>query len=292
MTNVAPFLPVLVAAALALVVTGIHRRLPGRHATMVITAAMVTVVVAALPTVWLLSLAFLAHVPLVGNGFQWCAKAVDAHGHIGAPVGIPASVLAIIGSWHAVRTLRATRRLRHDLPGHVQIAENEHPFAMTLPGRAGQVVLSSGLVDLLDEEEQQVVLAHEAAHGRYRHDRYLLVAAVASSTIPMLRPLAARLQFSLERWADEAAVNVVGDRQLVAVTLGKVALSTPPALAGVLPFAGLGVAARVATLLGPPVRNPGRLLAGVVWAAVACTATLAMFQLHHLAAIAAAFCPT
>lgn len=291
MTSLAPFLPVLIAAAVALVVTGVHRRLPGRHATMVITAAMVTVVIAALPTVWLLSLAFLAHVPLVGNGFQWCAKAVDAHGHIGAPVGVPASVLVIIGSWHAMRALRATRRLRRDAPGHVQIAEHDQPFAMTLPGRAGQVVVSSGLIDLLDEQEQQVVLAHEAAHGRYRHDRYLLVAAVASSAIPMLRPLAARLQFSLERWADEAAVNACGDRHLVAVTLGKVALSTPTP-AGVLPFAGLGVAARVATLLGPPVRNPGRMLAGIVWASVACTATLAVFQLHHLAAIAAAFCPT
>lgn len=291
MTTLSPFLPVLVATALALIVTGLHRRLPGRQATVLITAAMVTVVVAALPTVWMISLAFLAHVPLVGNGFQWCAKAVGAHGHIGAPVGIPASVLVIIGSWHAGRALRATRRLRHDAPGRVQIADADRPFAMTLPGRGGQVVLSSGLVDLLDEHEQRVVLAHEAAHGRYRHDRYLLVAAVASSAIPMLRPLAARLQFSLERWADEAAVQACGDRHLVAVTLGKVALSTPTP-AGVLPFASLGVAARVATLLGPPVRDPGRLLAGVIWAAVACTATLAVFQLHHLAAIAAAFCPS
>lgn len=290
MTTVAPFLPVLAAAALAVAITGVHRRLPGRHATMVITAAMVTVVLAAVPTVWLLSLAFLSHARLVGNGFEWCANAVGAHGHIGAPVGIPASVLVIVGTWHALRTLRATRGLRHDAPGHVQIADDDQPFALTLPGRAGQVVLSTGLVDLLDEREQRVVLAHEEAHGRHRHDRYLLVAAVAASAVPMLRPLAARLEFSLERWADEAAASACGDRQLVAETLGKVALGGRMPV-GALPFNGLGVAARVATLLGPPVRNPSRMLAGGVWAAVACTAALAAFQLHHLAAIVAAFCP-
>ena len=128
-------------------------------------------------------------------------------------------------------------------PGTVEITDHDQTFAFTLPGRGGQVVLSTGLIDMLDEAEQQVVLAHERAHAHHRHDRYLLTAQLAAAVMPLLRPLAGRLQFSLERWADETAVARCGDRGFVARTLGKVALRriTPAGAAferGIVPGSG------------------------------------------------------
>jgi hypothetical protein len=95
--------------------------------------------------------------------------------------------------------------------------------------------------------------------------------------------------FSIERWADEAAACACGDRELVAVTLGKVALhSNPATVAG---FAGLGVAARMGALLAPPVPSPRRSHLVAMWVALAVTAAFSLYQLHHIERLVAALCP-
>jgi hypothetical protein len=251
---------------------------------------MLVVVAAALPTTWMLALAFLAHSEWLGSGFEWCARAFGLHQPVSAYVGMPAVLAGGVGTWRGVRALRMHRRLRHDAPGSVEVAGHERPFAYTLPGRGGHIVLSSALVDLLDETEREIVVAHELAHARHRHDRYLLAGAITTATIPLLRPLASRLEYSVERWADEAAASRCGDRRLVARTLGKVALGQAQ-LRGVLPFAGLGVGARVAALLAAPPRGPRPGSVVLLWSGIAVTATLALYQLHHLGALAAALCP-
>ena len=151
-------------------------------------------------------------------------------------------------------------------------------------------MLSSGLIELLDDDEQAVVLAHEQAHARHRHDRYLLVAQLAAAAVPALRPLTSRVQFSIERWADEAAAAECGDRDFVARTLGKVALydASP---AGMLSFAGLGVSARVGALLAEPAPAPRNATMLGLWLAIGFTGVLALFQLHHLLSLVTALCP-
>ena len=90
----------------------------------------------------------------------------------------------------------------------------------------------------------------------------------------------------MERWADEDAARATGDRRLVAATIGRVALLTPPRRPQPVAAATLGIAGRaprrvsvawagpvprrVAALLGPP---PARhaLLAAAVAAAAALT---------------------
>jgi Zn-dependent protease with chaperone function len=150
--------------------------------------------------------------------------------------------------------------------------------------------MSSGLVEFLDDDELSVVLAHERAHGRHRHDRYLVIAKLGVAVAPMFRPLSSRLEFSLERWADESAADECADRTFVARTLGKVALSSPsPAMN--LSFAGLGVPARMTALLSPVVMPP--TVRGIVplYAGVAITGVLASYQLHHLAKLFVTLCP-
>ena len=284
-------LPLLAAVTVAVAVTTVHKKMPPKVASRMLTVALAVVAGAAVPTMWLVSFGYLGHLPVFGDGFSWCARMFGIHARIPHWAGLPAVGISSIGLFRTWRVFMLHRRIRHDQPGSVEIAGHEAVFAFTLPGRGGHVVLSSGLVELLDDDEQSVVLAHEHAHARHRHDRYLLIGQLAAANIPFLRPLSSRLQFSLERWADEEAVAAChGDRPFVAYTLGKVALRTVTPV-GALSFGGLGVTARVAALLAPaPTRPSAARLLGM-WGAIAMTAVLAGFQVHHLARLVTAMCP-
>jgi Zn-dependent protease with chaperone function len=197
--------------------------------------------------------------------------------------------LLTVGAVRTARLVRQHRSLRIDDERPIHVAPSCRPYAVTLPGRAGQIVMSTALVDLLDEDERRIVIAHERAHARYRHDRYLLTAELAAAILPPLRGLARRVNYSIERWADEAAAAHCGDRRLVAITLGRVALQTnPPTVAG---FSGLDVAARMAALFEPPVPRPRRAHVIALWSSLAVTAALSIYQLHHLERLITALCP-
>lgn len=280
--------PLLTTLGVAAVATSAHRRLPPRLAARSVTLVIVFVVTAALPTALVVAIAFLAHTPLVGVGFQWCAQALGLHSTIPAWVGLPVLMLLSVGAVRTVRLVREHRALRSDEAMPIQVAHSHKPYAVTLPGRAGQIVISTAMVELLDDDERRIVVAHEEAHARYRHDRYLFTAELAVAVLPPLRALARRVNYSIERWADEAAAAVCGDRERVAVTLGKVALQTSPrTVAG---FAGLGVASRMGALLAPPVPDPGRSQLFVLWSSLAVTAGFSVYQLHHVQRLLIALC--
>ena len=281
--------PLLVTVSVAAVATSAHRRLPPRLATRFVTIALVLVILAALPTALVVAVAFLAHAPVVGFGFEWCAQAMGLHGSVPAWLGAPVVVLIAVGAVRAFRLLRQHRALRVEHTRPIHVAHSHKPYAVTLPGRAGLIVISTAMVELLDEDEQRIVVAHERAHAHYRHDRYLLTAEFAAAVLPPLRALAKRVNYSIERWADEAAAAACGDRRLVAITLGKVALQTnPPTVAG---FSGLGVASRMGALLEPPVPNPHRIHVVALWSSIVVTAGFSVYQLHHLERLLTALCP-
>jgi Zn-dependent protease with chaperone function len=289
MTAASTALPLVVALAIVVLATSVHRRLPPRLAARFVVVALVVVALAAIPTTLVIAVAFLAHAPVVGIGFEWCAQAIGLHGSMPAWIGVPAVALVLIGTVRTVRLLHQHRQLRVDDAHPVHIAHSHSPYAVTLPGSAGQIVISTAMVELLDEAEQRIVVAHERAHARYRHDRYLLVSELVAAALPPLRALSKRVSYSIERWADEAAAKVCGDRQLVAITLGRVALQAgPPTVAG---FAGLGVASRMNALLQPPVQLPGRRAVLLLWSSLAVTAGLGLYQLHHLERLLTALCP-
>jgi hypothetical protein len=281
--------PLLVTLAIAAIATSAHRRLPPQLATRFVTVTLVLVVLAALPTALVIALAFLAHTPVVGSGFRWCAQVIGLHASVPGWIGLPIVALVGVGTFRTLRLLRQHRALRRDDTQPIQVAHSHRPYAVTLPGRAGQIVISTAMVELLDDDEQRIVIAHEEAHARFRHDRYLLTAELAAAALPPLRPLSRRVTYSIERWADEAAAAVCGDRRLVAVTLGKVALQTHPAT--VAAFAGLGVAARMGALLEPPIERPRRSRIVALWSSLAVTATFGVYQLHHLERMLTALCP-
>lgn len=281
--------PLLVSLVVAALATSAHRRLPPRLAARFVTLALVLVVLAAVPTALVVAMAFLAHAPLIGVGFEWCARAIGFHGSVSAWLGVPVLVMIVVGSVRTFRLLRDHRSLRLDEAGPIHIAHSHRPYAVTLPGRAGQIVISTAMVALLDEDEQRIVIAHELAHAQHRHDRYLLVAELAAAALPPVRGLANRVAYSIERWADEAAASACGDRRSVAITLGKVALQSNRAT--VAGFSGLGVASRMGALLEPPVPDPRRGTLVVLWSSLAVTAGFSLYQLHHLERLITALCP-
>lgn len=285
--------PLLAPVALALTVlmlgTAAHRRLPPSVAARFMIVAVVLAVVATLPTVLLLALAFLAHVPIIGIGFEWCVQAVGLHGSVPAWMGIPAVAVIATGLWRSVRLIRAHRSLCRRDGTHIQMIDSDAPYAVTLPGAAGQIVVSTALWRSLDERERLVVLAHEQSHARHRHDRYLLTAQLASAVFPPLRGLSRRLSFTIERWADEDAAVRCGDRHLVARTLGKVALASPVAM--VANFAGLGVVGRMNALFSRPTDRPTRNVVLGLWASLVLAAGATLLQLHHLERLVVALCP-
>lgn len=284
------FLPVLLSAVVAMLVAAVHRRLPPVTAARATTASVVVVAAAAIPTVWIVALGYLAHVPFLEGRLDWCVEAFGVHDPIPPWIGVPAVMLAIAGLVRAQRVLSTYRRLRHDHTGGIEVADHDDLFAVTLPGKGGHVVISSALDATLSPDERRVVLAHEQAHGQHRHDRYLLSTQVAAALLPILRPLVSRLQFALERWADEHAVAKVGDRSFVARTLGLVALrSSSPT--GALAFAGLGVPARMEALMAPAARPLRSHSYAALSGAILLSAVLAVFQLHHLVGMLTALCP-
>ncbi len=285
------FVPLTAATLVALLVAALHRRLRPEFAARGLTAALLLVGTAAVPSLWIVSLGFLGHLPMFGHFIRWCGSAAGIDEPISPFLGIPAVALSMLGLVRTVQVSTAYRRMRGTRQETVQVITEDDPMAYTLPGRAGRVVISSGLVSMLDIDELAVVLAHERAHGVHRHDRMVLLARLSQAAIPLLRPLSDRLLFTLERWADEEAVCATGgDRRFVARTIAKVALrSSAPASA--LAIAGLGVPARVDALLQSDPGHGSCAITTSIRAAIVFTALLAGYQLHHLAGLVVALCP-
>lgn len=201
---------------------------------------------------------------------------------------------AMICSAHvALGRLRAHRRLADGQS--FLVLPTDEPAAFAVPGDPGCVVISVGMLRALDGDERRVLFAHEHAHLARRHHRYLAVTTLATAMVPVLRPLAARVRFATERWADEDAATAVGDRRLVARALCSAALAQdayPGAAA--MSLAGLGVTARVEALLTDPATAPrGRRLStlGAATLTVFGTGLASSLQLHHLATLATHVCP-
>lgn len=113
----------------------------------------------------------------------------------------------------AVRVSRATARLAaqttmtatETLPvpggpaGYVLAADR--PVAYALGGRAERVVVSQGLLALLDHQERDAVVAHEQAHVRLHHHRLLCFAQVVAAALGKAAPRpGGRTRRSNESW--------------------------------------------------------------------------------------------
>ena len=158
------------------------------------------------------------------------------------------------------------------------VVDDPAPRAFTLSGRSARVVVTTGMLRALSPVERRVLLAHERAHLAHHHHRYQLTLRLAVVLNPVVAAMSPHLSYALERWADEDAAAVVGDRPAAAESLARAALlTTEPLASSTLAYAGLGVADRVAALRDEPA--PRQRLVGIFcFGVVAVPAAAAMID--------------
>ncbi|MEO8696823.1 MAG: M56 family metallopeptidase, partial [Acidimicrobiales bacterium] len=272
-----------------LVVAGsICRDLPPRAAAFVLTGAIVAVTAT---TIW--SIALLA-VDFLLDYFAWCRESLHGHGHVHVPNWLGAIALASIvcGAVAVVRSLARQRRARSGpIPeGDLFVVQSDSPTAFAVPGRHPHVVVSTGMLDLLDADEQRAMLAHERAHLRHHHHRLIIATEVAASMLPPLWFPARRVRFATERWADQDAAREIGDATIVARAIARAALARSDASGRELALSGSDVAARIEALTNNPDRSrldPAPFAVGML---VALSAIAVVTQVHHLLAFIQTFC--
>jgi len=265
------YLPIGLTLLLRLLAPAFVNRLAPRGAAIALTAAGVVLAASCLLSIVVLAVIGLTEAAVALHGPQ-VLSGPGGRELVADPVAALAPVLACTGLVAALRVIRrvrsatrSTNRMLHSLTGDaddVAVSASDVPYAFALPGRPGRVVVSTAMFRLLDSRQHRVVLAHERAHLRHRHHVYQRLARVAASN-PLLSTLPAHVDHALERWADEESAECLGDRSLVAQTLGRAALARLPATGlgplGVLTFARDAVASRMVALLAPrPPRVPVR----------------------------------
>ncbi|RBY97898.1 M56 family peptidase [Blastococcus sp. TF02-8] len=166
-------------------------------------------------------------------------------------------------SW--VRVGRTRRRHRELLelvvePGphaDARLLDHPAPVAFCIPGARPLLVLSSGMVAELDEEQLAAVVAHERAHLAEHHHLLLLPFVAWKSALPVL-PAAERAHCSVrelvEMRADDVALGSLPGatpRRTLAEAIVAAAGGSGGVPSGALAVSGAGVRARVVRLLEP-----------------------------------------
>lgn len=291
---------VYVPAALSLLLAAISRIVVARTAPTRAAAFVVAAMLCAAAATWgliLLSATLLGCTSLVAD--EALERGVQLQDPVPKLIGVTAVVLLIFGVVRVARVLRARRATARELravcsscgTGELAVVALDAPHAFAVPGRPGRILVTRGLLAVLDGDERRVVLAHERAHLRSRHHWLRAATEVCAAVNPVLIPVREAVAFLVERSADEHAAAVTGSRELVARALAKAALASG-ATGGMrvwpaaLPFAGCGVSARVAALHSDPPRPeplvPSSVLAlGVATAIAAVQATVAFYQLIY-----------
>lgn len=284
--------PALLALVAASAGGWLRRRVPPRAAVVLLTGLAVLGATAVLWALILVVIGGFIGVPELVKGFGWCRRALAASHRAPGGVASLAGVLLLVGAARALRFdlrwRRTVRAYRGRGPG-IELLPTTDLVAFAAPGRPGTVVISEGLLAVLEPEEAAAVIAHEQGHLAQKHSRYLRTAGFAAAAVPVLRPLARQLRFATERAADEAAVAAVGDRRVVARAIARAALAAGPA--GAMAVGGDSVAGRVHELVHPMrigwFSVAAALCAGAAGAAAIAASTV---QLHHLLAFGAHVC--
>ncbi len=176
-------------------------------------------------------------------------------------------------TWAAPATLVACVRVQaaaqQSRVPQVRVADDSRPWALVAHPLCPTLVLSRGLLTLLDAEELAAVLRHELLHLRHGDLWWTVLAGFLHDLIPFWGPT--RRLYRLLRLEQELACDdgVVGESRRLALAsaltrVWQAGLGPAPALRGTLtlvpPAAGQAVEARIRRLLegpGSPPSAPG-----------------------------------
>ena len=307
------YLPLVVPLLAALAAGPLSRRLPPAAATWLLTGSALVLAAASSAVLGLLALTALFRIPLVDQVGGMSAPVFSRDDPASLPVAVAAGALLVISAtaagralWHRARALAAAFGQARRLPGsgQVVVTDEEAADAYTLPGWPCRIVVTAGMMRALSSSERKVLLAHERAHAVWFHYVFTSAARLAAAANPLLRPVAAAVGYTVERWADEQAAAVTGDRPLAARAVAQAAIAAsadPHRRPG--PAVALGAVAlpqirrgpgpvphRVAALLRPAPRPQLLLLAAAVLlvAVSGVSALEASRDLHNLLELAQA----
>lgn len=291
---------VYVPAALSLLLAAISRIATARtvptRAVVFVIAAMLCAAAATWGLV-LLAATLLGGTSLVAD--EALERGVQLQDPVPELIGVTAVVLLLLGIARVVKILRARRATTRELRavcstcgnGELAVVSIDTPHAFAVPGRPGRILVTRGMLTVLDGDERRVVLVHERAHLHGRHHLLRAATEVCAAVNPLLIPVREAVAYLVERSADEHAATVTGSRELVARALTKAALAggstgRAPAWPAPLHFAGCGVSARVAALHSDPPRPepllPSSVLAlGAATTVAAVQATIAFYELIY-----------
>jgi Zn-dependent protease with chaperone function len=294
--RVAVYLPLLLTLLATPGARLLAARCEPRLATWLLTLSALVLAAAGTVSLALLTLTGLLRVPVLAALGQWSLHLAARRDPVELSVAAAASLLLTLATVAAVRVFaircRSLARAATDAAclaatDGLVIVEDPVPDAYALPGLPGRVVVSTGMLDTLDPGERAILLAHERTHLAGHHYAFVALAQLGAAANPLLRPLATAVAYTVERWADERAAAVTGDRRRVARTVGKAALAVGRARSreATLGIRGAGpVPRRVAALLGPPAAmraTPALATAAVLGTAIWSTSE-AVQDLHVL----------
>lgn len=238
-------------------------------------AAALTTVISAIAAAWTLIMPWHAARDTACTLWRVCVDALSGAHSLAALVvawsalvGLAAGLARLAA---AAVTLAGQTRQRHRhavmirLIGHrrpgvaATVVEHPDPAVYLVPGRAGEVVVTSAALSRLNAEELAAVLAHEHAHARDRHHHPLALTDLlhrAYPTIALFGEAYRQISRLAEMSADDYACRV-HSRLALARALVALAVVSPPA--GTLGASGGGDAVeRVHRLMSPPPPVPRR----------------------------------
>jgi Zn-dependent protease with chaperone function len=284
------YLPLVIPALAAVAARPIAARLEPRQATWLLSSAAVALAGCSTAALALLAAYAAARAPAVAAAGDYAQPVMRRGDPIPVAVGL-AAALALAGAGIAVavmlrsraRALAESYRRAAGLEASDGIVVVPGPAieAYALPGWPGRIVVSGRLLDCLDDSGRGALIAHEQAHLSGRHHLFAAVTRLATAANPLLLPVARSVDYTVERWADERAAAVTGDRRLVAETIGQVAL-----LAG--PRRRRRASAMTLAIIGPRARRVSVAWAGPVPRRVAALLTAPPRQRTILIAACAA----
>ena len=190
--------------------------------------------------------------------------------------------------WRFQKTLQVISE--RDPKHNVFRIASEHFFVFSAGLFAPRAFISSQLITKLSPLQFDVVLAHEQAHCQ-RHDvlRRLLLTLAGLFHFPRIRQhLLSDLELAHEQICDDAAVQKVGDRFLVAETIIKIArqlsLSMPEQNLGISAFNGSHIDIRILQLLEQPkpVSRNAMFFSALLFSLILCVVLTLTMPLHHL----------
>lgn len=154
----------------------------------------------------------------------------------------------------------------HDHPDGFTVVTHPTPVVYCIPGRARKIVVSTGALALLSEQEMTLVLGHERTHLRARHDLALAASDALAWTFSRFRLFQdahEQIAVLVEMQADDAAHAVPDRRTLARALISLSAGQSPGATLAAGDTAALARVRRLTSSTSRPLRPRHKALVGL-----------------------------